>query len=298
MDSKRRGLLCWVIFFSFPCFATEGEGYQSWLELKDEFAGYAGGPTGYYSIQDMHELNPGDSAYLRPSKNLDLVRWSDTSLKMPLARVTYVDHTATISGAGIQDTDLLQLKDRQMQLPNKLIVRVSMIHETSLKIWLYNPKLPAQRKFRSLAFFDYNPRGVVQGAFHRFETPAAVSYLDSRDEQGTMYVMGTLQVQIDGKNYDLKTYSYQKSWDEIDALLILLKDRTSGKTTYAGGRVSEAHFQKGSVPNNLTIDLNRAYSFLCAHSSFYNCPLVLTTRIDAELNYGEKYPPLFSSRKP
>jgi uncharacterized protein (DUF1684 family) len=92
----------------------------------------------------------------------------------------------------------------------------------------------------------------------------------------------------------LKTYSYQKSWDEIDALLILLKDRTSGKTTYAGGRVSEAHFQNGSVPNNLTIDLNRAYSFLCAHSSFYNCPLVLTHYIDTELNFGEKYPPLFS----
>jgi uncharacterized protein (DUF1684 family) len=138
---------------------------------------------------------------------------------------------------------------------------------------------------------------VVQGVFHRFETPAAVSYLDSRDEQGTMYVMGTLQVQIDGKIYDLKTYSYQKSWDEIDALLILLKDRTSGKTTYAGGRVSEAHFQKGSVPNSLAIDLNRAYSFLCAHSNLYNCPLVLTHYIDAELNFGEKYPPLFSSTR-
>jgi hypothetical protein len=43
MDSKRRGLLYWMMFFSFPCFAAEGDGYQSWLELKDEFAGYAGG---------------------------------------------------------------------------------------------------------------------------------------------------------------------------------------------------------------------------------------------------------------
>jgi hypothetical protein len=298
MDTHRRALLCWIMFFSFPCSAAEDTGYQSWLELKEEFAGYAGGPTGYYSIQDMRELNPGDAAYLRPSKNVDRIRWSDKSVQKPLARLIYKNHTAMLSGAGIQDTDLLQLKDREMQLPNKLIVRVSVIHETSLKVWLYNPKLPAQRKFKSLAFFDYDPRGVVQGVFHRFETPAAVSYLDSRDEQGTMYVMGTLQAHIDGKDYVLKTYSYQKSWDEIEALLILLKDQTSGKTTYAGGRVAEAHFQKGSVPDSLTIDLNRTYSFLCAHSSFYNCPLVLTHFIDTELNFGEKYPPLFSSSKP
>jgi hypothetical protein len=38
--------------------------------------------------------------------------------------------------------------------------------------------------------------------------------------------------------------------------------------------------------------INTAYSFLCAHSEYYNCPLVLTNVIDTELNYGEKYPPL------
>ncbi len=37
-----------------------------------------------------------------------------------------------------------------------------------------------------------------------------------------------------------------------------------------------------------------AYSFLCAHSEFYNCPLVLTNRVDADLTYGEKFPPRMS----
>jgi uncharacterized protein (DUF1684 family) len=298
METKRSWLLYWLLFSSVPCFAAEYAGYQGWLQLKEEFAGYAEGPTGYYSIQDMRELNPGGTAYLVSSKNVDRIRWSDKSVKNVLARVEYKDHTAMISGPGIQDTDLLQLTDRRIQLPNQLIVRVSFLHETSLKVWLYNPTLPAERRFKSLTFFDYDPRGVVQGIFHRYETPAAVSYLDSRDDEGTMYVMGTLEVEVGGKSYDLKTYSYQKSWDDIEALLILLRDRTSGKTSYAGGRVAEVHFPKGAPPERMTIDLNRTYSFLCAHSNFYNCPLVLTTRIDAELNYGEKYPPLFSSTKP
>ena len=298
METKRSWLLYWLLFSSVPCLAAESAGYQGWLQVTKEYAGYAGGPTGYYSIQDMRELNPGGTAYLAPSKNVDQIRWSDKSVKNVLARVEYKDNTAMISGPGIQDTDLLQLTDRLIQLPNQLTVRVSFIHDTVLKVWLYNPKLPAKRKFKSLTFFDYDPRGVVQGIFHRYETPAAVSYLDSRDEEGTMYVMGTLEVDVDGKRYDLKTYSYQKSWNDIEALIILLRDRTSGKTSYAGGRVAEVHFPKGAPPERMTMDLNEMYSFLCAHSSFYNCPLELATRIDAELNYGEKYPPLFSSTKP
>jgi hypothetical protein len=297
METKRSWLLYWLLFSSVPSFAAEHTGYQGWLQHKEELAGYAAGPTGYYSIQDMRELHPGTVAYLASSRKVDRIRWSDKSVKNVLARVDYKDHTAVISGPGIQDTDLLQLPDRQIQLPNHLIVRVSFLHETSLKVWLYNPTLPVKRRFKSLTFFDYDTRGVLQGIFHRYETPAAVSYLDSRDEEGTMYVVGTLKVEVDGKSYDLKTYSYQKSWDDIEALLVLLRDRTSGRTSYAGGRVAEVHFPPGAPPEQMTIDLNGSYSFLCAHSSFYNCPLVLATRIDAELNYGEKYPPLFSATK-
>ncbi len=107
-----------------------------------------------------------------------------------------------------------------------------------------------------------------------------------------MYVVGTIQMQIAGKPYDLKAYSYKRTWDKIDALLLLLKDRTSGKTTYGGGRVVDIHIPPGAPPPTVTVNLNMAYSFLCAHSDYYNCPLVLTNKIDAELSYGEKYPPL------
>ena len=64
-----------------------------------------------------------------------------------------------------------------------------------------------------------------------------MSYLDSREQAGTMYVVGTLQARIEGKTYDLKAYSYRNDWNEIEALLLLLRDRTSGETTYGGGRV-------------------------------------------------------------
>jgi uncharacterized protein len=79
-------------------------------------------------------------------------------------------------------------------------------------------------------------------------------------------------------------------------LLLLLRDGTSGKSTYEGGRVVDIHIPKGSPPQAVTFDLNTAYSFLCAHSEYFNCPLVLTNNLDAELKYGEKHPPLFAGK--
>ena len=128
--------------------------------------------------------------------------------------------------------------------------------------------------------------------FQRSDDPVAVNFVDSRESAGTMYVVGTLRMQIAGKPYDLKAYSYKKNWNEINALLLLLRDGTSGQTTYGGGRVVDIHIPAGAPPQTVTVNLNTAYSFLCAHSEFYNCPLVLTNNIGAELNYGEKYPPL------
>jgi uncharacterized protein (DUF1684 family) len=197
-----------------------------------------------------------------------------------------------ISGPGVQRTDLLTQKDRQMPLPNDLTVRVSFLGEKALKVWLYNPRLTAQRKFKGLSFFPYDAKGVVTGPFTARSHPVPVNYLDSRDRASIMYDVGTLEVPIEGRKHVLKVFSYKKTWDEIDYLLLLLKDRTSGKTTYGGGRVVEIGVPKGAPPRTVAVNLNTAYSFLCAHSEYYNCPLVLTNQVDAELTFGEKYPPL------
>lgn len=286
-----RRLLYWTLFLCLPCLAGEIAPYQEWLTFKEEFADYAAGQTGMYAIQDMLELNPGQAAYLAPAKSTEELRWSKNAHERPVASVEYKDQKATISGAGIRRSDLLQLEDQLLQLPNGLTVAVTR-RSGPLKVWLYNPKLPAQRNFKGLAYFPYDAQGVVIGAFHRNDNPTAVSYLDSREHAGIMYVMGTLAVQIDGRKYDLKAYSYSKAWNEIEALLFLLRDKTSGKTTYGGGRVVEVHFPKGAPPATIRLNLNTAYSFLCAHSDYFNCPLVLANVVDAELNYGEKHPPL------
>jgi uncharacterized protein len=266
-----------VVLLAPLCVAGEtSPAHEEYLTFKKELELQAGGPTGMYAIQDMIELDPGETS----------------SLPGTDATVEYKDGKATIFGPGMERTDLLKQKDRQMPLPNGLTVRVSFLAEKALKVWLYNPKLTAKRNYKGLSFFPFDEKGVVTGVFRPNANPVAVNYLDSRDYASTMYVVGTLEVTIEGKKQDLKAFSYKKTWDEIDYLLLLLKDKTSGKTTYGGGRVVEVRVPKGAPPRTVTVNLNTAYSFLCAHSEYYNCPLVLANQVDAALTFGEKYPPL------
>jgi uncharacterized protein len=291
-----RQLLCWtVLLVCLPLRAENAKPYQEWLDFKQAFAEDVGGPSGIYAIQDMLELSAGETAYL-PSGGADALRWSKTSPAVPVAQVEFKDKRGTLRGPGIKERDLLSASEA-VALPNGLTVRATLMRGSILKLWLYNAKLPAQRGFKGLDYFPYDARGVITGVFRRNQQPVPVSYLDSRDQAGTMYVVGTLQAQIGGKMHDLKTYSYRNNWNEIDAVLLLLRDRTSGKTTYGGGRVVDIRLAKGAPPQVITFNLNSAYSFLCAHSDYFNCPLVLTNNLDVELKFGEKYPPLMADAR-
>lgn len=299
METKRRSACVLIIAGLLPCLQVvaaepdpQSDPHKEWVTFCEELNKQAGAPTGMYAIQDVQQLQAGENAYLLSANRVEDVRWARQSNADALAAVEYRDKRAIIRGKGIAETDLIQAKDRPLKLPNGLIVGATLFKGTDAKLWLFNPQLTKQRNFKGLDFFPYSPDGVVTGHFVKHAAPTAITYLDSREEQGTMYVMGTLHMKIDGKPQELKMMSYKKDWNEIEWLLMLLKDRTSGKTTYGGGRVVEVRFPKGQPPESMTVNLNTAYSFLCAHSNFYNCPLALTNNVDAELNFGEKYPPL------
>jgi uncharacterized protein len=291
----RKVICCALLLICLPVRAEDSKQYQDWLQFKQEFAEEVSGPTGIYAIQHMLELDPGESAYLS-SGAVESLRWSKTAPLSPIAQVQFKDRRAPIRGPGIEERDLLQPASETLALANGLTVQGTLLRGKTLKLWLYNAKLPAQKGFVALDYFPYDAAGVITGVFRRNEQPVPMSYLDSREQAGTMYVVGTLQARIGDKIYDLKTYSYSNKWHEIEALLLLLRDRTSGKTTYGGGRVVDIHIPKGAPPQTIQFDLNTAYSFLCAHSDYFNCPLVLTNNLDAELKFGEKYPPRFSGK--
>lgn len=283
-----RSLLCLVLLLSLPVLAI-ADPRKDWDDFRAAMTQHAGGPTGMYAIQDVAVVDAGKAAHLTPAPAPADIRWAGQPGDKGQVSVSYENGRALIRGPGLAEVDLLKAKEQQQTLPNGLIVR-GTVYENSIKAWLYNPKLPAQR-FKSLSFFPYDPKGVVTATFKRKDAPVGVSHLDSRNHTGVMYWIGELELPVHGKTYTLRAFNKEKDWTKINHVLLFLTDKTSKKTSYGGGRVLETHFSAGQAPKTMTLDLNTLYSFLCAHSDYYNCPINLTSFVDTELKYGEMYPP-------
>lgn len=280
-------LLClpWLTFHA----DARADPRKDWDDFRAGLTEQASGPTGMYAIQDVAVIAPADAAHLPATARPADLRWAKQRGDAGAITLSYRDGKAMLEGKGLAATDLIHAKDHQQALPNGLTVRITP-YEESLKAWLYNPALTAQR-FKGLSFFPYDPKGVVTGRFTRKDVPVAVSHLDSRNHTGVMYWIGDVALPIQGKTYTLRAFNKQKDWKQIDHVLLFFTDKTSKKTSYGGGRSLETHFPAGAAPPSMTFNLNTLYSFLCAHSPYYNCPINLTTFVPVELRYGEKYPP-------
>lgn len=248
----------------------------------------ASGPTGMYAIQDVAVIAPAASAHLPAGAAASAVRWATGAGSGKDVRLSYRDGRALIEGPALKPVDLLKAPDQKQALADGLSVRAT-VYDDSVKAWLYNPALAKQR-FKDLSFFPYDPKGVVDARFVRRDAKA-VSHLDSRNHTGTMYWIGDVELPLQGKTYTLRAFNKNKDWSKIDHLLLFFTDKTSKKTSYGGGRVLETHFPAGQPPQRVSLNLNTLYSFLCAHSDYYNCPINLTTYVPVELSFGEKYPP-------
>lgn len=93
-----------------------------------------------------------------------------------------------------------------------------------------------------------------------------------------------------GKKLRLTAYKNQQLVSPLyqNHLFIPLKDLTTGKKTYAGGRYLD--LQATAIQNGqLILDLNRVYNPWCAYSNGYNCPIPpVENHLKVALKVGEK----------
>ncbi|UJB17222.1 MULTISPECIES: DUF1684 domain-containing protein [Lysobacter] len=283
-----RPLLYSALLLGLSC-AAHADPRQDWDAFRAAMIQQASGPTGMYAIQDVTVIAAGAIAHLPAGQKPADARWAKDAGGKDEVRVGYRDGKAIVEGPGVAATDLLKAKDQQQALPNGLTVR-GTVYEDSLKVWLYNPARVATH-YKGMSFFPYDPKGVVTATFTRKDVPVGVSHLDSRNHTGLMYWIGDVQLPIQGKTYTLRAFNKERDWSKINHVLMFVTDKTSKKTSYGGGRAVGVTFEPGAAPKTMTVNLNTMYSFLCAHSDYFNCPINLTTFVPVELKYGEKYPP-------
>lgn len=133
---------------------------------------------------------------------------------------------------------------------------------------------PADSQWRLVArFLAHEPPRTM-----RMSTVAGVDDL--------MANPGVLLFELDDVTYTLEALQFEGG----EQLFIVFADRSSGRTTYGGGRFvyTDLPDQQGRV----LLDFNRAYNPPCVFTDYSTCPLPPPgNRLDLEITAGERLPP-------
>jgi len=182
------------------------------------------------------------------------------------------------SDAGGAEPDVLSLGALTLQIIDR---------GGRLGVRIKDMKSPARARFKGLSYFPIDPRYRVVATFVPHPKPVTLN---------VPTVLGTVeQMPSPGTASFARDAARGAPRLRLDAVLepgetqlfFIFRDRTSGKTTYGGGR-----FLYADPPANgkVVIDFNRAYSPPCAFTPHATCPLPPeNNRLPVAIEAGEKF---------
>ncbi|PWB79053.1 MAG: hypothetical protein C3F15_00405 [Holophagae bacterium] len=131
-----------------------------------------------------------------------------------------------------------------------------------------DPEAAARKEFTGIEHFPIDPRYRVTARLDPYPKPREVPIPTVLGTPTTMLAPGVLRFTLLGKEVSLEPY--RESPGE-DTYFLIFRDRTSGDTTYGGGRFLDA---AAVGADGLTVlDFNLAYSPPCAFTPHATCPL-------------------------
>ena len=183
---------------------------------------------------------------------------------------------ATLNADAQGDPDLLQIGRLTLYVIDRggrLAVRVK------------DPESEARNHFAGIESFPIDPSYRVSALLEPYESPREVSIPTVTGTPTTMLAPGLLRFQFGDEHLALEPYVGSL---EDETYFMIFRDRTSGDTTYGGGRFLsvEAVGEDGTT----VIDFNYAYNPPCAFTAFATCPLPTPQNsLPVPVPAGEKY---------
>lgn len=139
--------------------------------------------------------------------------------------------------------------------------------------------------YRGTPAYAPDPSWVIEGRYTAYAEPVPTTVGAAVDGLQHVYdAPGEIHFTRDGQDLSLVAFP-----GHGDNLLVLLRDATSGVTTYAANRALSiaAPDEEGRV----TLDFNRAVNLPCAYTPYATCPLPPAgNRLPIAVEAGEKTP--------
>jgi uncharacterized protein (DUF1684 family) len=134
----------------------------------------------------------------------------------------------------------------------------------------YSPvPLAARASFPGIVYFPIDARYRVPASLHELslDPPVVIEVPNSAHELERKVNVGSLSFTLNGAAYTLSAFA--ENANDVQRLWVPFRDRTSGVTTYGGGRFLDLD----RTPTGLyDLDFNAAYQPNCVYDSSWVCP--------------------------
>jgi uncharacterized protein (DUF1684 family) len=151
---------------------------------------------------------------------------------------------------------VLEIGDIRMlliQREKKFGMRIRDIHSKTLA------------EFKGTEFFPVQGSYLVDARFVPFDKPKPVPIATVIGQDAQMDSPGYVEFTLHGQKIQLQAVT-----EGTPELMLIIKDKTSGKSTYPAGRFIDTDPPKDG---HVVIDFNRAYNPPCAFTAYATCPL-------------------------
>lgn len=270
-------------------FAETGQDYaETIIKWRAEREARLKADNGWLTVAGLHWLKNGDNTVgSDPKASISLPATAPRItgvISVKDGRVRFTPTTAVFH-KGSPLTGALDLKPDTE--PNYDILSVGRINfylirrENRLGIRVKDNDNPARKQFAGLRWYAVDPAWRIRAKFVPWDKPRTMIFETEVGVKEQDESPGYVTFTKNGKEYRMEPVN------DGDALWFVMRDATSGKTTYGASR-----FLYVDAPKNgyVDLDFNRAESPPCAFTPYATCPLPPPqNRLTFAVTAGEMY---------
>lgn len=152
----------------------------------------------------------------------------------------------------------------------------------------YSPIPPSTRRtFQGLKYFDPDPAYAVEARLERSAAPSLVVIEASGGDERRYLDVGPARFRLHGQDLELRVWEPVDDAEDEPYIFIALRDATSGKETYGGGRYFDT--DPPGPDGRFVLDFNRAYHPYCTYDDSWSCVIPPAANwLTVEVRAGER----------
>ncbi len=255
----------------------------------------APGPGGWLAIVGMYPLKEGINT-LGSAPDSDVILPTHTPKR--LGTIDFHEQHGTLTVTTDDPVLVDGIETKQAKLRNHYepggmsVVQVQQVSfgimqwasdPYNIRVWDANS--PKRLHFTGRVWFPIDPSYRVQGRFKPYPNHKQMTVDHTGGQTQELINIGQVEFELQGQSFCFEAAASEKGSDYV---WLLMRDATSGKSTYGAGRFMMAPFVGDNI---IELDFNKFYHPPCAFCDFTTCPMPPRSNVfPFAIEAGERYP--------